>query len=83
MLQESLILTIDQGIAETIKGMTCLILGLITTMPLLNLQKCYLERADEESTTLELYGTVGSYSSLQITKGLREVFREKRIKKMN
>ncbi len=75
------ILTIDQGIAETIKGIDVSYIGFDYYDAAVKLAKCYLERADEESTTLELYGTVGSYSSLQITKGLREVFREKTDKK--
>ena len=74
------ILTIDQGIAETIKGIDVSYIGFDYYDAAVKLAKCYLERADEESTTLELYGTVGSYSSLPDYKGFREVFREKRIK---
>ncbi|MCH1978268.1 substrate-binding domain-containing protein [Lawsonibacter sp. OA9] len=75
------VLTIDQGMAESVNGAKVSYIGFDYYEAAKQLAESYLERVSAENQTLELYGTVGAYSSLQITKGLREVFRERSDRK--
>lgn len=75
------ILTIDKGIAETVTDIDISYIGFDYYDAATKLADSYLELSSQEGVTLELYGTVGSYPSLQMTKGFREVLREKTDKK--
>lgn len=69
------VLTLDKGISETMEGVEISYIGFDYYGAAEELAECYLEEADLDDVVLELFGTVGSYSSLQITKGFRETFR--------
>lgn len=71
------ILTLDKTITENDSSMDISYIVFDYYEGAASLAERYLENSEQDAVVLELYGTVGGYSSLRTTKGFRDVFRER------